>query len=178
MQAVQRKDVVVPCVSNVDCNGLRSIADTDSKGGCMSECLDGWSGNDCSVEPQEATTTIDSGKAIIDGNHFDLYTSEKHTLLSLLRHASGSEAESNMNDFEYQLCRDTKAEKQTPGNCIQASDVVDAKDFIVTTSAEIEARENGIQAVDKCVAEAVEQCKKEKREEVNVFQWQQGQPVR
>ena len=46
---------------------------------------------------------------------------------------------------------------------------MDAKDFIVTTNAEIEARENCIQAVDKCVAEATEQCKEKKREEVNVF---------
>jgi len=86
-----------------------------------------------------------------------------------------------MNDFEYQQCRDaiaeedasdvvdakdsivtTEAEIEAPGNCIQAPDVVDAKDIIVTTKAEIEARENGIQAVDKCVAEAIEQRKEQK----------------
>jgi hypothetical protein len=171
----------VPCVSDVDCNGRRSAADNDSKDGCVCECLDGWSGNDCFVEPQQATTTIDAGKAIDDGTQFDLYTSGKYTLLSLPRHATGSEAESNMNDFEYQQCRDaiaeedasdvvdakdsivtTEAEIEAPGNCIQAPDVVAAKDIIVTSKAEIEARENCIQAVDKCVVEAIEQRKEQK----------------
>lgn len=99
-RAVQRKETVAPCVADVDCNGHGSTADNDSKDGCVCECLDGWSGSDCSAEPQEVTTTIDAGKAIDDphltsvhGTHFDLYTSGKYTLLSVPRHATGSDAD-------------------------------------------------------------------------------------
>jgi hypothetical protein len=99
-QAVQAKDTVVPCDANVDCNGHGSTADNDSKDGCVCECLDGWTGSSCSEEPQEATTTVDAGKAIDDphltsvhGTKFDLYTSGKYTLLSVPRHASGSDAD-------------------------------------------------------------------------------------
>lgn len=99
-QAVQRKEVVTPCVADVDCNGHGTTADNDSNDGCVCECLDGWSGTDCSQEPEQTTTTQDEGKAIDDphltsvhGTHFDLYSSGKYTLLSVPRHASGSDAD-------------------------------------------------------------------------------------
>jgi len=99
-QAVQRKEAVTPCVADVDCNGHGATADNDSKDGCVCDCLDGWSGSDCSQEPEEVTTTQDAGKAIDDphltsihGTHFDLYDSGKYTLLSVPRHASASDAD-------------------------------------------------------------------------------------
>merc|ERR1719443_2175197 len=58
-QAVQRKEVVTPCVADVDCSGSMTTADNDSKDGCVCECLDGWSGSDCSQEPEQVDATQD-----------------------------------------------------------------------------------------------------------------------
>jgi len=78
------KTVVVPCVSDVDCNGRRSAANNDSKDGCVCECLDGLSDNDCFVEPQQATTTIDAGKAIDDRTYSNLTCALRESTLSSL----------------------------------------------------------------------------------------------
>jgi hypothetical protein len=98
--AVQKKESVVPCLAAVDCQGHGTTADNDKADGCACECLDGWSGGDCSMAPAEATTTVDVGQAIDDphltslhGTHFDLYTSGKYTLLSVPRHATGTDAD-------------------------------------------------------------------------------------